>query len=57
VTINLPKKSEAAVPTCRDYLVGDFDSCIGTVVEREIGKRFNCSLPFLKQNRKLEECR
>jgi hypothetical protein len=63
VTINLakdvpdPLHDEREVKTCGEYISSDFDQCIDGAVSKEMGRLFNCSLPFLRPNKKIQECR
>ena len=43
--------------TCKDYFDVNYDECIDAAVEHEMKRRFNCSLPFVKQISSLQECR
>ncbi len=44
--------------SCIDYFPkNDYDVCIGTSIRAEIGRRYKCSLPFLKSEPMFPECR
>jgi hypothetical protein len=44
--------------SCIDYFPkNDYDICIGTSIRAEIGRRYKCSLPFLKSEPMFPECR
>ena len=54
------EKSGETAPskTCRDYDDNpDFDQCIEQSVSIEMGRLFNCSLPFFRPDESFCECR
>ena len=51
-----PFNPEKQMKSCGEYIDNDYDKCIEEAVSKEIGRLFNCSLPFLRPDEKFLEC-
>jgi len=62
VTLNFAKEvvdpfhPDKRMKSCGEYVDSDYDECIETNVAKEMGRIFNCSLPFLRPDKRLREC-